>query len=55
LPEDVINKLVPLRSASVPASSATAVAEKSVEKKTYVSTEVRSKLGYLNSGEIIVK
>ena len=49
LPEDVINKLIPLRSAT---PVATSVADKKVEpeKKKYLATEIRSKLGYLNTG-----
>lgn len=48
----MINKLIPLRSAT-PAKKAEAVVEEVKEVKVFTQTEVRSKLGYLNTGDAI--
>lgn len=52
LPEEMINKLVPLRS---PTQSSTAVLEAPAEVKlqTLTASEIRAKLGYLNSGDAV--
>ena len=52
LSEDMINKLIPLRSATAPVVSSPVAAkqEEEIPKEKFLATEVRSKLGYLNAG-----
>jgi hypothetical protein len=60
LPEEMINKLVPLR-ASKPASSSASTAQATAassavvveERKKKASNDIRSKLGYLNTGDAV--
>lgn len=52
LPEEMINKLIPLRGQTVKKSDDGAVATK-VEETPRTWREVRSKLGYLNSGDAV--
>lgn len=54
IPEEMINKLIPLRSATPTKKAAAAEeAEEVKEVKVYTPSEVRSKLGYLNTGDAI--
>lgn len=50
LPEEMINKLIPLRSATPAKKAGTVLEETKVEVKVYKPSEIRSKLGYLNTG-----
>lgn len=52
LPEDVINKLVPLR-AEKSATKSQTKSEEPLKSSSLTPTEIRSKLGYLNSGDAI--
>lgn len=49
LPEEMVNKLVPLRSADAPAKKAVKV----VEKEKFTASKLRSKLGYLTIGDAV--
>eukprot|EP01035_Chromulina_nebulosa_P024625 gene24625-32070_t len=55
LSEDMINKLIPLRSATAPVVSSPVAAkqEEEIPKEKFLATEVRSKLGYLNAGDAV--
>ena len=52
LTEEMINKLIPLRSVTsvVAVSGAVAAKEEEIPKEKFLATEIRSKLGYLNTG-----
>lgn len=51
LSEDMINKLIPLRSAAAPvAAVSSSPVQEEIPKEKFLATEVRSKLGYLNTG-----
>jgi hypothetical protein len=53
LSEEMINKLIPIRSASSSKSSATAVIDAPVQTRAMTKEEIQSKLGYLNSGDAV--